>query len=176
MPLYALDGVAPQVPGDGEYWLAPDAQIIGSVKLGRDVSFWFGSIARGDNALLEIAARTNIQDGSILHTDEGVPLTVGEGVTVGHRAMLHGCTIGSNSLIGIGATLLNHSVIGRDSLVGAHALVTEGKQFPDRSLIVGTPAKAVRQLTDDEVAMLTWSAQHYVDNWKRFAKGLKLVG
>jgi carbonic anhydrase/acetyltransferase-like protein (isoleucine patch superfamily) len=175
MPFYALDGVSPELPADGEAWLAPDAQVIGRVRIGREASLWFGAVARGDNALIDIGARANIQDGSILHTDEGIDLVIGEGVTVGHRVMLHGCTIGSNALVGIGATVLNHAVIGRDSLVGAHALVTEGKSFPERSLIVGAPAKVVRQLTDEEVARLAWSADHYVANWRRYAAGLRQV-
>jgi carbonic anhydrase/acetyltransferase-like protein (isoleucine patch superfamily) len=176
MPLYSLDGVAPELPDSGECWIAPDAQVMGRVVVGRNASMWFGAVARGDNALISIGARTNIQDGSILHTDEGVDLTIAEGVTVGHRAMLHGCTVEPNCLIGIGATILNQARIGRDSLVGAHALVTERKTFPPRSLIVGAPAKVIRQLTDEEVAMIAWSADHYVANWKRYAAGLKLVG
>jgi carbonic anhydrase/acetyltransferase-like protein (isoleucine patch superfamily) len=176
MPLYALDGVAPTTPGEGRFWVAPDAAVIGQVVLGEDASIWFGAVVRGDNHPLVIGARTNIQDQSVLHTDEGVPLTLGEGVTVGHRAVLHGCTVHDNSLIGIGATVLNGAVIARDCLVGAHALITEGKAFPERSLIIGSPAKVARPLTDEEVAMLAWSAAHYVGNWKRFAKGLAPLG
>ncbi len=133
-------------------------------------------MVRGDNHLITIGPRANVQDGAILHTDEGVPLTLGAGVTVGHRAMLHGCTIEENVLVGIGATVLNKAVIGRDSLVGAHALVTEGKAFPPRSLIVGTPAAVKRQLADDEIEMLRWSAAHYVENARRFARGLRSIG
>jgi carbonic anhydrase/acetyltransferase-like protein (isoleucine patch superfamily) len=173
MPLYELDGVAPTTPANGDYWIAPDAQVMGKVILGRDASIWFAAVVRGDNHPIVIGERTNIQDGSILHTDEGVPLDIGAGVTVGHRAVLHGCRVGENALIGIGATILNGAVIARDSLVGAQALVTEGKSFPERSLIVGAPAKVIRTLSDDEIAMLRWSAQHYVANWKRFAGGLR---
>jgi carbonic anhydrase/acetyltransferase-like protein (isoleucine patch superfamily) len=179
MPLYELDGVAPETPAAGRFWVAPSAHVIGRVALGedaRDASVWFGAVVRGDNHRIEIGARTNIQDGAILHTDEGVPLTLGPGVTVGHLAMLHGCTIEENALIGIGATILNNAVIRRDSLVGAHALVTEGKSFPPRSLIVGAPAIVKRELAEDEVEMLRWSAAHYVENARRFARGLRLVG
>lgn len=173
MPLYALDGIAPETPPEGDYWIAPDAQVIGRVALGAEASVWFGAVVRGDNDPIEIGARTNIQDGAILHTDEGAPLSIGPGVTVGHRAMLHGCEVGEHALIGIGATILNGASIGRESLVGAHALVTEGKSFPERSLIVGAPAKAIRELTEEQVEMLRWSASHYVENWKRFARGLR---
>jgi carbonic anhydrase/acetyltransferase-like protein (isoleucine patch superfamily) len=176
MPLYELDGVAPTTAGEGRFWIAPDAQVMGQVTLGPDASVWFGAVIRGDNHPIVIGARTNIQDGSILHTDEGVPLVLGEGVTVGHRAVLHGCRIEDNVLIGIGATVLNGAVVGRDSLVGAHALITEGKSFPPRSMILGAPAQVRRPLSDDEVEMLRWSAAHYVENARRFAKGLRKLG
>jgi carbonic anhydrase/acetyltransferase-like protein (isoleucine patch superfamily) len=176
MPLYELDGVAPETAGEGRYWLAPDAQVIGRVALGEDASVWFGAVVRGDNDLIAIGARTNVQDGAILHTDAGITLTIGEGVTIGHRAMLHGCTIGENALIGIGATVLNKARIGRDCLIGAHALVTESKEIPDGSLVVGAPAKVLRPLKPEEIEMLRASAAHYVDNWKRYARGLQARG
>src|SRR5438105_4286477 len=131
MPLYALDNRLPDRPPEGRYWIAPDAHVIGGVRIGEDVGVWFGSVLRGDNELIDVGARTNIQEGCLLHTDPGCPLIIGEGCTVGHHAILHGCVIGSNSLIGMGATLLNRARIGANSIVGANALVTEGKEFPD---------------------------------------------
>jgi carbonic anhydrase/acetyltransferase-like protein (isoleucine patch superfamily) len=175
MPVYSLDEISPVLPEQGRYWIAPDAHVIGRVRLGLDVGIWFGAVLRGDNELIDIGDATNIQEGALLHTDEGAPLSVGAGCTIGHHAILHGCTIGENSLIGMGATILNHARIGRNCLVGASALVTEGKEFPDNSLIVGTPAKAIRVLNDDAIERLRWSARHYVDNWKRFAKTMKRI-
>jgi len=175
MTLYALDGVAPQTPDDGAYWVAPDAQVIGRVVLGQDASIWFGAILRGDNDPIEIGARSNIQDGSVLHTDVGFPLTVGADVTVGHQVMLHGCTVGDGSLIGIGATVLNGATIGKNCLIGAHALITEGKNIPDNSVVLGAPGKVVRQVDEDTAAMLRLGADHYVENWKRYARGLTRV-
>jgi carbonic anhydrase/acetyltransferase-like protein (isoleucine patch superfamily) len=173
--LYALDEVSPILPDSGRYWIAPDAQVIGRVRVGLDASIWFGAVLRGDNELIDIGARTNIQDGCILHTDMGAPMIVGDGCTIGHRAILHGCIVGENSLIGMGATVLNHARIGRHSIVGANALVTEGKAFPDNSLIVGSPARAIRTLDDAAVERLRWTAQHYVENWQRFARGLRRI-
>jgi carbonic anhydrase/acetyltransferase-like protein (isoleucine patch superfamily) len=175
MPVYSLDEITPILPEQGRYWIAPDAHVIGRVRLGLDVGIWFGAVLRGDNELIDIGDATNIQEGALLHTDEGAPLSVGAGCTIGHHAILHGCTIGENSLVGMGATILNHARIGRNCLVGASALVTEGKEFPDNSLIVGTPAKAIRVLDDDAIERLRWSARHYVDNWKRFAKAMKRI-
>jgi carbonic anhydrase/acetyltransferase-like protein (isoleucine patch superfamily) len=175
VPLYALDGSAPILPADQRYWIAPDAQIIGKVRLEVDASVWFGVVLRGDNEEILIGARSNVQDGSLLHTDMGFPLTIGPDCTIGHQVTLHGCTIGENSLIGMGATLLNGAKIGRNSLVGANALVTEGKEFPENSLIVGAPAKLVRSLDDAAVAKLRESAAHYVANWRRYAKGLVVL-
>jgi len=175
MPLYALDDISPVVPEDGQFWIAPDAHVIGQVKLGRNVGIWFGAVLRGDNELIEIGEGTNIQEGAMLHTDLGAPLTVGADCTIGHHAILHGCSIGKNSLIGMGATVLNHAKIGANCLVGANALVTEGKEFPDNSLIVGAPAKAIRTLDASAVERLTESARGYVANWQRFAKGMKRI-
>ncbi|MDQ0393928.1 gamma carbonic anhydrase family protein [Labrys monachus] len=176
MPLYALDDAAPDVPGDGRYWVAPDARVIGRVTLGEDVNIWFAAILRGDNEPMHIGARSNIQDGAVLHSDTGFPLTVGEDCTVGHSVILHGCTIGAGSLIGMGATILNGARIGKGSLVGANALVTEGKVFPDHSLIVGSPARVVRTLEPADAERLLSGAAHYVENARRFAKGLRQVG
>ena len=176
MPIYSLDDVAPELPAEGEYWIAPDAHVIGRVRLKRGASIWFGSVVRGDNELIEIGEDVNIQESSLLHTDPGFPMTLGRNCTIGHHAILHGCTIGEGSLIGMGATVLNGAVIGKGCLVGANALVTEGKTFPDRSLIVGAPAKAVRELDDAAVARLAGTAEHYVRNWRRFSAGLKRIG
>jgi carbonic anhydrase/acetyltransferase-like protein (isoleucine patch superfamily) len=175
MPLYSLDDVSPTLPDEGQYWIAPDAHVMGKVRLGAGVGIWFGAVLRGDNELIDIGDGTNIQESAILHTDMGAPLTVGAGCTIGHRAILHGCTIGENSLIGMGATVLNHARIGRNCLVGANALVTEGKEFPDNSLIVGAPAKAIRVLDEAAIAGLRLSAEGYIKNWKRFAKGMRRI-
>jgi carbonic anhydrase/acetyltransferase-like protein (isoleucine patch superfamily) len=175
MPIYALDGVQPEFEEEESAWIAPDATVIGRIFIGRDVSIWFGSTLRGDNEPIRIGAGTNVQEHTVMHTDPGCPLTIGEGCTIGHRALLHGCSIGDNSLIGMGAIVLNRARIGRNCLVGAGALVTEGKEFPDNSLIVGTPAKVVRTLDDAAVAGLTGAARHYVENARRFKAGLKLA-
>ena len=160
------------MPADGRFWIAPDAQVIGRVRLGVDASVWFGVVLRGDNEEIFIGPGSNVQDNSVLHTDPGFPVSIGENCTIGHRAILHGCTIGDNSLIGMGATLLNGAKIGRNCLVGANALVTEGKSFPDNSLIVGSPAKLMRELEPDAAAQLAESAARYVANWRRYVKGL----
>ncbi len=175
MPVFALDDVSPELPEEGTYWIAPDASVVGNVKMAADASIWFGAVVRGDNEPIMIGARSNIQDGSVLHSDPGAPLTIGEGVTVGHKVVLHGCTIGDNSLIGIGAVVLNRARIGRNSLVGAGALITEGKAFPDGVLIVGSPARVVRELTPEQIEGLKRSAEHYVGNARRFAKRLKKI-
>jgi carbonic anhydrase/acetyltransferase-like protein (isoleucine patch superfamily) len=168
--LHSLGAKRPQL-GTG-VWIAGNATVIGDVRLADEVSIWFNAVLRGDNDPITVGAASNIQDGAILHTDDGVPLTVGRQVTVGHRVMLHGCTVGDGSLIGIGAVILNRAVIGRQSLVGANTLIPEGKVFPERVLIVGSPGRIVRELTDEEVARLAQSAAHYVDNARRYAGGL----
>ena len=173
MALYELDGVAPQLAAGA--WVADSAQVIGHVVLGENASVWFGAVLRGDNEALTIGRDTNVQDGSVLHSDTGSPLTLGEGVTVGHQVMLHGCTVGDNTLIGIQAVILNNARIGRNSIVGAGAVVTEGKEFPDNSLIIGAPAKVVRTLDEAAAARLRQSAQHYVENARRYAKGLRKI-
>lgn len=157
----------------GDYWVAPNATVVGSVILEHHASVWFDAVIRGDNDLITIGEGSNVQDHSVLHTDEGVKLTVGRNVTIGHHVMLHGCEIGEGSLIGIKSTILNHAKIGRNCLIGAHALITEGKEIPDRSLVVGAPGKVVRQLTDEEVARLLWNAEHYVQNFKRYQRDFK---
>lgn len=176
MPIYALDEHSPSLPEAGRFWIAPDAHVIGRIRLGLDVGIWFGAVLRGDNEDIEVGDRTNIQDGAMLHADPGCPLTVGSDVTVGHHAILHGCTVGANSLIGMGATVLNRARIGSNCIVGANALVTEGREFPDFSLIIGSPAKVARTLDESVVEDLRRSARHYVENWKRFAGGLRRIG
>jgi carbonic anhydrase/acetyltransferase-like protein (isoleucine patch superfamily) len=152
----------------GDTWVADNATVIGSVVLENHSSVWFNTVIRGDNDVITIGEGSNVQDNSVLHTDEGVKLTVGRNVTIGHHVMLHGCTIGEGSLIGIKSTILNNARIGKHCLIGAHALITEGKEIPDRSLVVGSPGKVVRQLTDEEVARLLWNAEHYVQNFQRY--------
>jgi carbonic anhydrase/acetyltransferase-like protein (isoleucine patch superfamily) len=175
MPIYALDGTTPRFEDEGSNWIAPDAALIGAIDIGRNAGFWFGAVLRGDNETITIGADTNVQEHTVMHTDLGFPLSIGTGCTIGHRAMLHGCTIGDNSLIGMGAIVLNGAKIGKNSLVGAGALVTEGKEFPDNSLIVGAPARVVRTLDEEAVAGLRASAAHYVANAKRFMAGLKEI-
>jgi carbonic anhydrase/acetyltransferase-like protein (isoleucine patch superfamily) len=173
MALYELDGKAPQL-GAGA-WVADSAQVMGAVELGTHASVWFGAVIRGDTETIRIGANSNIQDLSVLHADIGFPLTIGDNVTVGHQVMLHGCTVGDNSLIGIQAVILNNAKIGKNSIVGAGSVVTEGKEFPDNSLIIGSPAKLVRTLDDAAATKLKLSAEHYVLNAQRFAKGLKKI-
>jgi carbonic anhydrase/acetyltransferase-like protein (isoleucine patch superfamily) len=175
MPIYALADEQPILPHPDQFWIAPDASIIGKVTLGIDVGIWFSAVLRGDNERITVGAGTNIQEGAMLHTDMGYPATIGTGCTIGHHAIIHGCTIGDNSLVGMGATLLNGAKIGNNCLVGANALVTEGKQFPDNSLIVGSPARVVRTLDDKAIEGLRRSAESYVANWKRFARDLRPV-
>jgi len=169
--IYTLGDRAPEFEGAGHF-VADSASIIGSVRLKDKASIWFNCVLRGDNDWLVVGERSNIQDGSVLHADPGIKLVVGDGVTVGHKVMLHGCEIGNDSLIGIGSTVLNGAKIGKNSLVGAHALVTENKVFPDGSLILGAPASVVRELTDEELALIRRSADVYVDNAERFSKSL----
>jgi len=175
MPIASLEGEAPVLPPDGRYFVAPGAFLVGRVVLGEDVSLWFNAVVRGDNEVIHIGARTNIQDGAVLHSDDGFPLSIGSDCTIGHAAIVHGCSIGDGCLVGMGATILNGAVIGAGSLVGANALVTEGKVYPERSLIVGAPAKAIRQLDDAAVAKLLASAAHYAANARRFAAGLSII-
>jgi len=175
VPLYALEGARPDLPGEGDHWVAPTAVLIGRVRLLKDASVWWGAVLRGDNEWIEIGERSNVQDGSVFHTDMDAPLTIGADCTIGHKAILHGCTIGDNSLIGMGATVLNHARIGRNCIVGANALIPEGKEIPDNSLVVGMPGKVIRTLDAEAEKALTHSAAHYVANWKRYASGLELI-
>jgi carbonic anhydrase/acetyltransferase-like protein (isoleucine patch superfamily) len=171
MALFSLGDRKPVLGRDA--WVAPNATVIGDVILGDEASIWWNAVVRGDNDTITIGAGTNIQDGSVLHADEGVPLTLGARVTVGHLVMLHGCTIGEESLIGIKSVILNRAVIGRHCIIGANSLIAEGKVIPERSLVMGSPGKVVRQLTDEEVAKLKIAAQGYVDNARRYRAELK---
>lgn len=173
MSLYELAGTIPALPQS--VWIAESADVIGDVRFGEQASVWFGCVLRADNEPMTIGARTNVQDGSILHSDPGAPLTIGEGVTVGHKVVLHGCTIGDNSLIGIGSIILNRARIGANSIVGAGSLVPEGKEFPDGVLLLGSPARVVRELTPEQIEGLKRSADHYVANAQRFARDLRKV-
>jgi carbonic anhydrase/acetyltransferase-like protein (isoleucine patch superfamily) len=173
MPVYALNDAAPDLAAD--CWIAPSADVIGAVRLGAGTSIWFGAVVRADNGVIAVGARSNVQDGAVLHSDPGAPLTVGGDCTIGHRAVLHGCTIGDRVLVGMGATVLNHATIAEDCVIGAGALVTEGKSFPPRSLIVGAPARAVRTLTDDQLAGLRLAAAGYVDKARRYREGLRAL-
>ncbi len=173
MAVYSLDEYVPEL--GNKAWVADSAQVVGNVVLASEVSVWFNAVLRGDNEPIVVGARTNIQDGAVLHTDEGVPLTIGEDVSVGHMAMLHGCTVGDGSLIGMHATILNRAVIGKHCLIGAKTLIPEGKVIPGRSLVVGTPGRIIRELSDEEVERLKAGAAHYVENAVRFRAGLKKV-
>lgn len=173
MTRYALGNVSPLLPPDGSCWIAPGAHVVGDVRLGRDVGIWFGAVLRGDNEPINLGDGTNIQEHAIVHTDLGYPAMIGAHVTIGHRAMIHGCAIGDGSLVGMGAIVLNGAHIGKNCLIGAGALITEGKEIPDGSLVMGAPAKVVRELDGATIESLHKSADNYVENWKRFAVNLK---
>ncbi|MEZ5855054.1 MAG: gamma carbonic anhydrase family protein [Hyphomicrobiaceae bacterium] len=175
MPICDLDDWKVETPGAGRFWVAPTAHVIGRVHLAEDVSVWFGATIRGDNDVIRIGARTNVQENAVLHVDPGVPLTIGEDVTIGHMAMLHGCTVENRALIGIGAIVLNGAHIGEGAMIGAGALVPPGKKIPPNSVVMGAPAKVVRELTDDERAFNAWGVDDYNKRWKRYAQGLRAV-
>lgn len=175
MSVYKLGAVQPTFPPQGEYWVAPNACVMGNVVLKKNASIWFGVTVRGDNDPITIGENSNVQDGSVLHTDAGVPLTIGANCTIGHMVMLHGCTIGDNSLIGIGAIVLNGAKIGRNCLIGAGALIPEGKEIPDNSLVMGAPGKVIREVSEHQAQILTGSALHYVENWKRYVREMTAV-
>ncbi len=176
MPIYELDGQAPEFPGEGHYWIAETAVLIGRVRLKVDASVWFGAVLRGDNEWIELGERSQIQDNSTLHTDPGFPMVIGSNCVIGHNVILHGCMIGDNSLIGMGAIMMNGVKIGKNSLVGAGSMVPEGKVFPDNSLIVGSPAKAIRTIDEKLTEMIRAGADIYVRRFKQYAKGLKHIG
>ena len=173
MALYELDGTGVETPADGSYWVAPNAVVLGKVALETDASVWFGAVLRGDNELIRVGARSNVQDGCVLHTDPGYPLDIGEDCTVGHMVMLHGCTIGARSLIGIGSIILNGARIGEECLIGTNTLIPEGKVIPPRSMVLGSPGKIVRELSDDDVRRFGGAAGRYVNNWKRYKAGFR---
>ncbi len=175
MTVYGLDGVSPELPGAGRCWIAPSASIIGQVRLGEDSSVWFGSVLRGDNERIVVGERSNIQDLAVIHTDPGFPVTIGAGCTIGHRAVLHGCTIGENSLIGMGAIVLNGAMVGRNCMIGAGALIAEGKTIADNCLVVGMPGRVIRTLGDDGLTMLREAADIYVARWKEYRGSLETL-
>ncbi len=175
MTHYNLDDTSPTLPSSGRFWCAPDASLIGNIILGDEASVWFGVVLRGDNEPITVGPRSNIQDLGVVHTDPGLPVIIGEGCTIGHRAIIHGCTIGDNTLIGMGAIVLNGAVIGNNCLIGAGALIAENKVIPDNSLVVGMPGKVVRSIDAAGEEDLRRSAAGYVANWKRFAAGLKAI-
>lgn len=176
MAIYRLGVSSPELPAADSYWVAPSAIVLGKVKLQHDASVWFGAVLRGDLESILVGEGSNVQDNAILHTDVGFPLTIGRNCTIGHRAMLHGCTIGDNSLVGIGATVLDGAQIGASCIVGAHALITQGKIIPDRSLVIGSPGKIVRELSAEDIEGIAHAAAHYIENWKRFSAELSKLG
>jgi carbonic anhydrase/acetyltransferase-like protein (isoleucine patch superfamily) len=169
--IYQLEDRRLEIKSD-DYFIADNATVIGSVIINNNVSIWFNAVIRGDNEPIEIGENTNIQDGAVIHTDEGIPMHIGKGVTVGHKAILHGCNIGDNSLIGINAVILNNAKIGNNCIIGANSLITEGKEFPDGSLVLGSPGRVIRKVTDEEIKNLKLSAEHYVENFKRYKEKL----
>ena len=175
MPIYKFEDVSPELPAEDRFFVAPGAHVIGKVRMGADSSVWFNAVVRGDTDLIDIGAGANVQDGCVLHTDPGFPLVIGPNATIGHNVILHGCTVGEGALIGMGATVLNGAKIGKNCLVGANALVTEGKEFPDNSLIVGAPAKAVRTLDEKGAGMGRMIAAVYAARAKKFRSGLKKI-
>ncbi len=175
MTLYALQDWRPELPAEGQYWIAPNATLIGRVRLLKGASVWFGSVLRGDNDWITVGERCNIQDLCIVHADPGMPVVLGSNVSIGHGVVLHGAIVGDNTIIGMGATLLNRAKIGKNSIVGAHALVPEGKEYPDNSLLVGVPAKVVRSIADQQTGMLTLNAQIYFDRWQRYRQDLSEI-
>ena len=175
MGVYNLGNVTPELPNDDEYWIAPTAAVMGRVILKKNASVWWGATLRGDNDPITIGEGSNVQDGSVLHTDTGSPLTIGANVTVGHMVMLHGCTIGDNSLVGIGSIVLNGAKIGKNCLIGANCLITEGKEIPDNSLVMGAPGKVVREVSAQQAMVIAGGAKHYVENWRRYRRELREV-
>jgi carbonic anhydrase/acetyltransferase-like protein (isoleucine patch superfamily) len=173
MPIYALSTARPEFPGKGEFWVAPDASLIGLVRLRRNASVWFGCVLRGDNDWIDIGENSNVQDNSVVHTDIGQPVTIGANVTIGHNVILHAATVGDNSLIGMGSTILSGAIIGPNCIVGANALVTENKEIPANSLVLGQPARVVRNLDESERVLILKSAEIYVKNYQRFGAGLR---
>ncbi len=175
MALYEIGGVGPDLPASGNYWVAASAEVMGRVVLKENASIWYGCVLRGDNDPIIIGENSNIQDHSVLHTDIGYPILVGANVTVGHRVILHACTIGDDTLIGMGSTILNRARIGRNCIIGANTLIAEGKEIPDNSLVMGAPGKVVKEVSPQQVQMIRGSALHYVENWKKHRDGVRKV-
>lgn len=175
MTVYRLGEFGPALPDSGEFWIAPEAVVAGRVRVGRNVGIWFGAILRAEDEWITLGDGTNVQDGCVLHVDAGFPLGIGRNCTIGHRAIVHGCTIGDNTLIGMGSTVLNGARIGRNCLIGANCLITENKVIPDNSLVMGAPGKVVRELDDAAIEELTRSAEGYQARWRQYAKGLGAV-
>lgn len=175
MPIYMLENIKPELPPGSDYWIAPDAVLIGRVRLRKHASIWFGCVLRGDNEWITVGENSNVQDNSVIHTDPGLPTVIGNNVTVGHRAILHSCEIGDNSLIGMGSTILNRVKIGRNCLIGANTLVPEGREIPDNSLVVGVPGRVVKELGEAQIAFLGKSADIYVKNYQRFRDRLEQI-
>jgi carbonic anhydrase/acetyltransferase-like protein (isoleucine patch superfamily) len=176
MPIYALNDATPEFPPGGEYWVAPTAVLIGKVRLLKNASVWFGAVLRGDNDWIIVGENSNVQDNSVIHTDPGQPTVIGSDVTVGHRVILHSCTIGDGSLVGMGSTILNRAKIGKGCLIGANTLISEDKSFEDGSMILGSPGRVIKQISEQQQAMLKMSSHGYVQNFTRFSKGLKPAG
>jgi carbonic anhydrase/acetyltransferase-like protein (isoleucine patch superfamily) len=175
MAMYELNGVRPTLPASGNCWIAGSAEVMGNVILRENASVWYGCVLRGDNDPITVGENTNIQDLTVIHTDIGAPVTIGANVTVGHRVILHGCEIGDDTLIGMGSTILNRVKIGRNCIIGANTLISEGKEIPDNSLVMGSPGKVVKELSPQQVQMITLSAMHYVENWKRHQAQIKRI-
>jgi carbonic anhydrase/acetyltransferase-like protein (isoleucine patch superfamily) len=176
MAIYELDGVIPTLPASGNCWIAGSAEVMGNVILRENASVWYGCVLRGDNDPITIGENTNIQDLTVIHTDIGAPVTIGANVTVGHRVILHGCEIGDDTLIGMGSTILNRVKIGRNCIIGANALISEGKEIPDNSLVMGAPGKVVKEISPQQVQLIKMSAFHYVENWKKHQAQVKKIG
>lgn len=175
MPIYALDNVKPELPPTGDYWIAPNAVLIGRVRLLKNASVWFGAVLRGDNDWITVGENSNVQDNSVIHADPGQPVEIGANVTVGHNVIVHSATIGDNSLIGMGSTILNRTKIGRNCLIGANTLIAEGKEIPDNSFVLGAPGRIVKQLGEAQLALLKISADVYVENARRFREELEQI-
>ncbi len=175
MAMYELDGVTPTRPASGKCWIAGSAEVMGNVILGENASVWYGCVLRGDNDPITIGENSNIQDLSVIHTDIGAPVTIGANVTVGHRVILHGCEIGDDTLIGMGSTILNRVKIGKNCIIGANTLISEGKEIPDNSLVMGAPGKVVKDVSPQQIQMIRMSALHYVENWQKHAAGIKKI-
>ncbi len=175
MAVYEIDGVKPELPESGNYWIAGSAEVMGRVILKENASVWYGCVLRGDNDPIIVGENSNVQDLSVLHTDVGLPLTIGANVTVGHRVILHACTIGDDTLIGMGSTILNRAVIGKNCIIGANTLIAEGKEIPDNSLVMGSPGRVVKEVSPAQIQLIRMSAAHYVENWQRHRR-LKPLG